>query len=116
MPQFLLTWLLMALSFIITAYVVPGFYVAGIVSALIAAVMLGLVNAIVRPLLIILTLPLTIVTLGFFLLIVNVITLQIAAALTPGFKIGGILSAILGSVVLTVVSSVLNSFFNKREG
>ncbi|MDX2099128.1 MAG: phage holin family protein [Leptolyngbyaceae cyanobacterium bins.59] len=113
MPQFLVTWLVMAVSFLITAYLVPGFYVTGFIAALIAAVMLGLVNAIVRPLLILLTLPLTIFTLGFFLLIVNALTLQLAAFLTRGFSIRGLFSAILGSIVLTIVSSILNMFFKK---
>ncbi len=115
MPRFLLTWLLTALSLIITAQVVPGFVVKGFVGALIAAVVLGLANAIVRPILVLLTLPLTIVSLGLFLFVVNALTLLLVSPITPGFKVTGFIPALLGSIVLSIVSGVLDFFFN-REG
>lgn len=116
MPNFLITWLLTALSLVITAYVVPGFIVNSFVAALIAAVILGLVNAIVRPIIIVLTLPLTILSLGLFLFIVNAIVIWLAGTLTPGFTVTGFLPALVGSIVLTLVSSGLNLLFsNTRE-
>ena len=108
MPQFLLTWLLTAVALVITAYIVPGFAVTSFVAALIAAVVLGLVNAIVKPILVILTLPLTVVTLGLFLFVVNAITIWLAGAITPGFQVAGFGAALIGSIVLTLVAAGLN--------
>lgn len=108
MLNFLLTWLLSAIALVITAYIVPGFVIQTFVAALIAAVILGLVNAIVKPILVVLTLPLTIVTLGLFLFVVNALTIWLAGALTPGFDVQGFIPALLGSIVLTLVSSVLH--------
>lgn len=107
MPRFLVTWLITAIALLITTYFVPGFYIEGIIPAFIAAVILGLVNAIVRPILVILTLPITLLTLGFFLLVVNAISIGLVAALTPGFSIAGFLPAIVGAVVLSIVTWAL---------
>jgi len=100
MPHFLLTWLVTAVSLLVTAYIVPGFVVKSFAAALVAAVILGLVNAIVRPIVVLLTLPLTIVTLGFFLFVVNAIMLLLVSRLTPGFGfiITGFGPALLGRV------------------
>lgn len=115
MPRFLLTWLLTALSLFITAQFVPGFVVKGVVGALIAAVVLGLANAIVRPILVLLTLPLTVVSLGLFLFVVNALTLLLVGSITPGFKVMGFIPALLGSIVLSIVSGVLDFFFNRSD-
>jgi putative membrane protein len=90
------------------ANIVNGFIVTNFVAALIAAVVIGLVNAIVRPILIVLTLPLTILTLGLFLFVVNALSIWIAGALTPGFRVTGLIPALLGSIVLTLVAGVIN--------
>lgn len=108
MPSFLLTWLITAVSLIITANLVSGFIVKSFIAALIAAVIIGLVNAIIKPILVVLTLPITIVTLGLFLFVVNAITIWIAGSITPGFHIAGFVPALIGSIVLTIVASVLN--------
>ena len=108
MPHFLLTWLVTAISLIVTANLVPGFVVTSFGAALLAAVVIGLVNAIVKPILVILTLPLTIITLGLFLFVVNAITIWLAGVLTPGFTVTGLLPALLGSIVLTLVASGIN--------
>jgi putative membrane protein len=108
MPHFLLTWLVTAISLIVTANLVPGFIVTSFGAALLAAVVIGLVNAIVKPILVILTLPLTIITLGLFLFVVNAITIWLAGVLTPGFTVTGLLPALLGSIVLTLVASGIN--------
>lgn len=100
---YLLHWLLASLAIGLTAYLVPGFKVSGFFSALLAAVMIGFVNIFIWPLLALLTLPLTIVTFGLFLFIVNAVALKIAAALTPGFAIIGFGPAIIGSIVLTLI-------------
>lgn len=108
MPHFLLTWLVTAVSLMITANFVNGFKVDDFVSALVAVVILGLVNAIVRPLLVVLTLPITFLTLGLFLFIINAITIWVAGAIAPGFDVTNLGAALIGSIVLTVVASLLN--------
>ncbi|MCT7948900.1 phage holin family protein [Ancylothrix sp. C2] len=117
MPRFLLTWLLTAVALLITSYVVPGFYVANFSYAAVAAVILGLANAIVRPVLVLLTLPLTILSLGLFLFVVNAIVLSLVGFLMPnaGFRIDGFWPALLGSIVLSVVTGVLNRLVFKEE-
>ncbi|USR92778.1 phage holin family protein [Phormidium yuhuli AB48] len=114
MPQFLVTWLMTALALVITAYVVPGIQLDGFNAALIAAIILGLVNAVVRPLLILLTLPITIITLGLFLLVINALSIQLVAALTSGFAVSNLLSALIGSLVLSFVSGILDSLIGKN--
>lgn len=113
MPQFLLTWLVTAISLMITAYIVPGFIIISFSAAVIAAIVLGLVNAIVKPILVLLTLPLTIVTLGLFLLVINALTIWLAGALTPGFDVTGFIPALVGSIVLTLVTSAINFLVNR---
>ena len=108
MPNFLLTWLVTAASLLITAQLVTGFVVNSFGAALLASVVIGLVNAIVKPILIILTLPLTVLTLGLFLFVVNAITIQLAGWLTPGFTVTGLLPALIGSIVLTLITSIIN--------
>ncbi|NES97937.1 MAG: phage holin family protein [Desertifilum sp. SIO1I2] len=108
MKYFLLTWIGTAVALIITAQIVPGIAVTGLGAAAIAALVLGLVNAIVRPILVILTLPITVVTLGLFLLVVNAISLWVVAALSPGFAVTGFLSALIGSIILSITASLIN--------
>lgn len=110
MRHFLLTWLGTAIALLITAHLVPGFIVKTFVTALLAAIVLGLVNAIVRPILSILTLPINLITFGLFTFVINALTLWLASALTPGygFEIRGFLPALLGSIVLAIVSTIIN--------
>ncbi|BAZ20615.1 hypothetical protein NIES4073_14910 [Kalymmatonema gypsitolerans NIES-4073] len=108
--NFLLTWVVAAVSLLLTAYIVPGFTFDTFGTAAIAALILGLVNAFVRPVLFILTLPLTIVTLGLFLFVVNALMLWLVGFLVPGFIVAGFLPALLASVVLTLVSTLLGFF------
>ncbi len=111
MWQFLLTWLATALSLFVTAIIVPGLTITGIQAAIVGAAVLGLVNAIVKPILILFTLPLTILTFGLFLLVVNAIALGLVGYLTPGFTVGGFFPAIFGAIVLSLISGVIDSFF-----
>jgi putative membrane protein len=108
MPHFLLTWLVTALALVITANLVPGFRIESFPAALLASIVLGLVNAVIKPILIALTLPITLVTLGLFLFVVNALTIWLAGYMTPGFDVLGFLPALLGSIILTIVASVLN--------
>lgn len=97
-----------AIAILLIAYLLPNVVAAdGVMAALGAAFVLGLVNAVVRPVFILLTLPLTIVTLGLFLLAVNGLLLWGVAAVVPGFHVNGFLGAVAGSVLISVVSWIL---------
>jgi putative membrane protein len=105
--RLLLHWILSAVAVWIVAHIVPGVSVSGPVAALIAALVIGLVNATLGLLLKILTFPLTILTLGLFWFVINALMLKVAAALVPGFYVRGFIPALIGAVMLSLVSSVL---------
>ena len=106
--HFILNWLVSGLAVFLTSKIVTGFEVRGYLSALLAALVIGLANAVIWPILVFLTLPITIITFGLFLFVVNAAVLKICAALLPGFAIKSWLSAILGSIVLSLVSMFLH--------
>ncbi len=103
----LMMWLASAAAVWLTAYVVPGVAVASFTSALAVAVVLGLLNTLVRPLLVVLTLPVTLLTLGLFLLVINAAVLGLAAFLLGGFTIDGFLPAVVAAVVLSLLSTAM---------
>ena len=107
--SFLLQWLVSGLAIIITAYLLPGVRVAGFFAALVTALILGLINAFIRPVLILLTLPLNILTLGLFTLVINALLIMLAAAVVPGFTVQGFWWALLFGLVLAVVNFALGS-------
>ena len=102
--------LIATLALLVAAYVVPGIEVADLYTAIIAAVILGLLNAIVRPILVVLTLPITIVTLGLFIFVINTALFMFVASFIEGFAVDGFLAALLGSIVVSVVSTIGNKF------
>ena len=106
--RFLARLLLNGVAIILAAYVLPGLHVNGLVPALLAGIILGFVNAIVRPVLFLLTLPLTLVTLGLFIFVLNAICFGLTAALVPGFSVDGFGWALLGALLVSVVSWILN--------
>jgi putative membrane protein len=110
MKHFLLTWLGTAIALLVTANIVPGFIIKTFVAALVAAIVIGLVNAIIRPILGVLAFPITLITFGLFTFVINALTLWLASAITPGygFVIQGFIPALLGSIVLSIVSSLIN--------
>src|SRR5882672_7448344 len=103
----IVNWLLSALSLMIVAHVVRGFDVTGFTAALIAALVIGLVNATLGLFLKIVTLPLTLVSLGLFWFVINALMLKLAAAFVPGFSIQGFLPAFFGAIVLSLVNLFL---------
>ena len=107
--KLLLVWLLNALALFLVAYLVPGVHLADFSSALVAVVVLGLVNAILRPLFILLTLPVTLLSLGLFIFVINALLFWWVGDILQGFRVDGFASALLGSVVYSVVSWVLSS-------
>ena len=113
--RFLARLLLNGIAIIVAAWLVPGLDLSGPGSALVAGVILGFVNAIVRPVLFLLTLPLTLVTLGLFIFVLNAACLALTAALIPGFTIDGFIPALIGSLVVSVVSWMLNGVLVPRD-
>ena len=104
MLRLLLRWLLSALALLGITYLVPGIHVSGFLVALLAALVIGVVNALVRPLLILLTLPVTVVTLGLFLLVINAAMLGLVALLLRGFQINGFWTAVGAALVVSITS------------
>ena len=111
MRHVLVNWLISAVSLMIVAAIVPGIEIAGFGTALIAAVVIGLVNATLGLLLKVLTFPLTLLTLGAFLFVINALMLMLASAVLPGFRVKGFLPALLGAVLLSLVHILLRWVF-----
>jgi putative membrane protein len=107
MKRFLVHWLLVAIALGITAWILPGVTVGSTPALLVAALVLGFLNAVVKPVLVILTLPLTIVTLGIFYFVVNAIVFALASTLVPGFDVDGFGWAFLGALLMSLVSTLL---------
>jgi putative membrane protein len=106
--RLLLNWILSGLAVWIVAHVVPGIYVKGPLAALIAALVIGFINATIGALLKIITFPLTLLTLGLFWLVINALMLKLASALlAPGFRVEGFVAAFVGAIVLSLVNMVL---------
>lgn len=102
--------LITALALLITARIIPGIEVESLYTAIIAALILGLLNVFVKPLLVILTLPITILTLGLFMFVINAGLFLFAASFIDGLSVDGFLTALLGSLVVSVISSIGNKF------
>ena len=109
---FLIRLCLNALALLIVSSVIPGIEVRGVVAALSAAFFLGPANAMLRPVIVILTLPLTILTLGLFIPVINAFLLKLVSLTIRGFEVHGFWSAVFGAVLLSLVSGLLNFFIN----
>ena len=107
-------WLTLTGAIIFTSYLLDGIQVSGFVTAFFAAAMLGILNALFRPILILLTLPINILTLGFFTFVINALMLKTASGVISGFDVDGFWSAIFGSLIISAISWLLNSFVNER--
>jgi putative membrane protein len=108
MGRFLLRWLLLAGALLLVAYLYPGVKVGGFTSALIAAAVLGLFNTLLRPLLVLLTLPVTVLTLGLFLFIINAAMFWLAAGVLDGFAVTGFGAALIGSLIYSLLGLVID--------
>ena len=111
---FIVRVLVNAATIALAAALVPGIRLEGATPALLAGVVLGLINALVRPVLVVLTLPLTLLTLGLFLLVLNGVCLAATAWLVPGFDLDGFLPAVLGALLISAVSWMLTAFVSDR--
>lgn len=105
----LLRWLITAATLLIIAYYLPGVAVSGFYAALIAALVLGLVNAVIRPVLVLLTLPINIITLGLFTFVLNALLFWFVGTVVKGFEVAGFGPAFWGALILTIVGWLVNS-------
>lgn len=112
MKNIIIKVLVIALAIVLTAEILPGVDINGPVPAIIAAVVLGLLNTLVRPVLVILTLPISIVTLGLFIFVINAMLLLLAAYFVSGFVVQGFWLALLASLVISIISTVINKLLD----
>ena len=108
---FVVKLLLTGVAAMLAAYLLPGVHIDGFITALILALVLALFNAIVRPVLVLLTIPVTILTLGLFLLVINALIILLADYLVPGFGVDGFLWALVFGLLLAVISAILDAIF-----
>lgn len=109
-----LRWLILTFSIIATSYLIDGIQVSGFLSAFSAAAILGILNAFFRPILLILTLPVNILSLGLFTFVINAIVLMMVSGVISGFEVNGFWSAVFGSLLISLVSWLLTSFISER--
>jgi putative membrane protein len=118
MLKLMAKWLLSAAALLFVAYLYSGVEVKTFTAALIAAFVIGLLNAVVRPILVVLTLPVTVVTLGLFLFVINALMFWAASGLLDGFQVRGFIAAVIGSLIYSlmgiVIESALDSLFTKK--
>lgn len=110
----LIRWLIMALAIIFSAYLIPGVSVAGFWTALWLALLLGVLNVVLKPMLIFITLPINILTLGLFTFVINALMILLASSLIKGFMVDGFWAAMLFSIVLSLISYLLNALAEAR--
>lgn len=112
MLGFVLRWAINLLALVIAGSLIPGIRIQSIEMGIIAAGILGVVNAVIRPIVLILTLPINLLTLGLFTLVINAFLLELVAELVPGFRVDSFKAAFLGALLISVVSWLLNIFIS----
>ncbi|HVO68098.1 MAG TPA: phage holin family protein [Syntrophales bacterium] len=110
----LIRWLILTVAIIFASYLLEGIHISGFFSAFFAAAILGILNALFRPVLIILTLPINILTFGLFTFIINALMLKMASGVIPGFEVHGFWTAVFGALIISLISWLLNSFISDR--
>ena len=114
MKGIFLRWLILTFAIIAASYLIDGIQVSGFLSAFFAAAILGILNAFFRPILLILTLPVNILSLGLFTFVINAVVLMMVSGVISGFKVFGFWSAVFGSLLISLVSWILTSFISER--
>jgi putative membrane protein len=114
MPGLLIRWLILTLAITAASFLMDGIQVSGFFSALGAAAILGVLNALFRPILIILTLPINVLTMGLFTFVINAVLLMMVSGVIAGFQVKGFWSAVFGSLVISLISWFLSSFISSR--
>jgi len=107
-------WLTLTVAIVFTSYLLDGIHISGFFSALLAAAMLGILNAFFRPIALVLTLPINVLSLGFFTFVINALMLKMASAVITGFDVTGFWTAVFGSLLISIISWLLSSFINDR--
>jgi len=107
----ILRWILGALALMAVSYFIPGITIAGFYSALIAALVLGLLNVLIRPLLMVLTLPINILTLGLFTLVINALLFWLVSSVVKGFNVNGFYPAFFGAIAMSIITWILGAIF-----
>lgn len=115
MLKMILRWVLMAVALLAVSYLYSGVQVASFGTALLAAVVIGLLNVLLRPILVLLTLPVTVLTLGLFLFIVNALVFWAASGLMPGFHVNGFLAALLGSLIYSALGLCIDAVISDKS-
>ena len=114
--KLLLTWIIGALAILLSAWIVPGVSIAGFGASLLAALILGAVNAMIRPIIIILTLPINILTLGLFTLVINVAMVSLVALIIPGFSIANFWTALIFTIILSIITWIMEGVIKEKKG
>lgn len=112
--RLLAVWVLNAIALLAVAYLLPSIQVTGFVAALIAAAIIGLVNVLIKPILILLTLPVTILTLGLFIFVINGLLFYLVGEVLQGFQVESLLAGILGAILYSVISWLLTSLISDK--
>jgi len=115
MMHLLIRWIVNAAALMLVAYLYPGVAVTSFGAAMIAALVLGLVNAVVRPLLVLLTLPVTLLTLGLFLFVINALLFWFVAEVVQGFQVSGFGGALVGSILYSIITLITSWIFFRRK-
>src|SRR5438270_13482810 len=111
----LVVWLINALALLALPYLVPSVQVDSIYTALVAAALLGLINTLIRPLLVLLTLPVTVLTLGLFIFVINGLLFWAVGSFVEGFRVDGFWAAVFGAIVYSLISWMLSSIFLRKK-
>lgn len=106
--RIIVSLLINAAAIFVTAYILPGVELSGVEPALVAAVLMGVINAFLKPVLVLLTLPITVLTLGLFMLVINALLVLLVSAVVPGFEVDGFWWALVFSIVLAIVNAFLH--------
>jgi len=114
-PGIVIRWVILTAAIMFASYLLDGIHVSGFFSALFAAAILGVLNVILRPVLLLLTLPINILTLGLFTFVINAILLMMVSGVIAGFNVSDFWSALFGSLLISIVNAILNAFVKDRK-
>ena len=116
MAAFVIRWLVTTIAVLVAAHLIPGISYNGWDSLLGASLLLGIINAFIRPVLLLLSLPFIIVTMGLFIFVINALVLMLVSKIVPAFQVAGFWSAFFGAIIISIVSWILSSFFRGSDG
>lgn len=111
--EILFNWLISALAIMVGAYILPGIKIESFITALLVAIVLGIINAVIKPILVILTLPINVITLGLFTLVINALLIMLCAWIVPGFSVSGFWQALLFGLVLSIIQFLVSLIYKK---